>query len=102
MTSISILDRKRTANILDLMIWAERRDHVSQPMSEDEALLCGYSPTMKPGTQWSVVGIVKEEIEMELAVFGEANPMELYFEKEHYLDHPELLQDEASEYYDEI
>lgn len=95
MTSISILDRKRTSNILDLMLWAERRDYVAQPMSEDEAMLCGYSPTTRAGTQWSVVGIVKEETEMELAVFGCANPMELYHEKEYYLDHPEALLDEC-------
>ena len=84
--------------ILDLMLYGERRDYHAIPMSSDDAYINGYGDT-KPGTQWSVVGTVREETEMELAVFGEANPMELYHEKEYYLDHPEALLEEYGDQY---
>ena len=81
---------------LELMLRAERRDVSSQPMTEEEALFCGYSPT-RANSEWSVVASVTEQIHMELACFNVADPMELYHEKEHYIDHPELLEEEAWE-----
>lgn len=70
------------------MLDAEARDPGSGYDADREDLwVFGYGNT-KPGTQYSVVTNVKEDIEMELAVFNQVDPLELYHEKEYYLEHP--------------
>lgn len=84
-----------------LMQEADRRDPFARILTEDEAIYSGYAHIpARPGGQYSIVGIVKDEIEMCLEVFNVADPVELYEEKEYYIDKPHMLpNDEEYDYY---